>query len=69
MPYLSHKYVDADTSCDRLVEELHDVETALDVALCGGSELYELSNGMYVHTYGSTLKCSSISLKMPSSSY
>ena len=40
--------------------------TILDLD-ASGSELYELANGMYVHTFGLTLKCSSVTLRTANS--
>ena len=58
----SRKYVCSSEESDLLNEELRDVSKSLDLDT-STSELYQLPSGLHVHTYSSTLRCSSLSLE------
>ena len=58
----SRKYVCSSEESDLLNEELRDVSKSLDLDT-STSKLYQLPSGLYVHTYSSTLRCSSLSLE------
>ena len=47
-----------------MLEEIEDVASSLGLDIDrSDSEIYKISNGIYVHTYNSTVKCSSVSCK------
>ena len=61
---VGQKYLGADVESHRLEAEISDVSESLPLDLeLADSEIYQLRNGNYIHTYSSTIKCSDVTLR------